>query len=189
MPGGAPSTRDACALVLAGGLSKRFGSDKALALFRGAPLFAYVAAGLRARGFAQICVVAKEPERYALAGIEMVRDLTPLLTPLAGLHAGLVASRHERVFACAADMPFAASDAALLEALLKAAPAVASHGGQVQPLCSAWLRSLALPRIEALVQAGAGVRAFSEAMSAAIIEWPEGRPFLDADTPDALAGF
>ena len=42
--------REACGLVLAGGRSTRFGSDKALAQFRGAPLLAHVLRGLSADG-------------------------------------------------------------------------------------------------------------------------------------------
>jgi len=46
--------RDACAVVLAGGESRRFGSDKALAQFRGEPLISRVVRELRAAGFAQV---------------------------------------------------------------------------------------------------------------------------------------
>src|SRR4051794_22715892 len=115
--------RQACALVLAGGESKRFGSDKALAQFRGAPLLETVLRGLASLEFAQIAIAAKDPGRYAaFAGsAELVTDLSPIQTPLAGLAAGLRASRHGLVFTCAADMPFA-PDAALVDALIAAMP-------------------------------------------------------------------
>src|ERR1700682_1293007 len=106
--------RDACALVRPGGESRRLGSDKALAQFRGEPLLAHVLRGLTAAGFAQIALAAKEPQVYAAVaaeieyvsgrGIELLRDGRSITTPLAGLAAGLRASRHELVFACAADM-------------------------------------------------------------------------------------
>src|SRR5437764_10434214 len=110
--------RDACAVVLAGGQSRRFGSDKALARFRGGPLIAHLLRGLCAAGFEQIAVAAKETRSYgaiaeeiahlAKRPIELLEDGHPARTPLAGLAAGLRASRHARVFACGADMPFAA---------------------------------------------------------------------------------
>ena len=65
--------REACGLVLAGGRSTRFGSDKALAQFRGAPLLAHVLRGLSAAGFAQIALAAKDPARYATVVEEHAR--------------------------------------------------------------------------------------------------------------------
>lgn len=179
------SAREACAIVLAGGRSKRFGSDKALAPFRGATLIEHVLRGLRSLGFAQIVIVAKEPERYASFGVEVACDGSELQTPLAGLEAGLRASRFEQVFACAADMPFAA-EPALVDALLGAADsgvAFARCNGQLQPLCGAYTIWPALSRIQRLLAQGAvGPRS----LPATVIDWPDERPFLDADTPAAL---
>ena len=179
------SVRDACAIVLAGGQSRRFGSDKALAPFHGEPLIAHVLRGLRRLGFAQIVIVAKEPERYAQFGAELARDASELQTPLAGLEAGLRASRCDQVFACAADMPFVA-DGPLIEALLAAAAggvAFPRCQGQLQPLCGAYSLWPALPRVTRLLEQGAvGPRA----LPAAVVEWGDPHPFLDADTPEAL---
>src|SRR5712691_2371745 len=193
--------RDACALVLAGGESKRFGSDKALAPFRGEPLVAHVLRGLTAAGFAQIALAAKEPQRYAAVaaeveyvsgrGIELLRDVRPIMTPLAGLAAGLRASRHELVFACAADMPFAA-DAALVDALFAAVhghdAAVPEAGGSLQPLCAVWRRAPCLEAAEELLAGPRplGPRAILGQVRAAKLDWADIRPFLDADTPEAL---
>jgi molybdopterin-guanine dinucleotide biosynthesis protein A len=193
--------RDACALVLAGGESKRFGSDKALAQFRGEPLLGHVLRGLTALGFAQIGLVAKEPQRYAAVAeeieyisaskIELLRDVRPFQTPLAGLAAGLHASRHELVFACAADMPFAA-DAALVDALFAAVQghdaAVPQAGGSLQPLCAVWRRDPCLKAAEELLAGPRppGPRAILAQIRAAKLDWADIRPFLDADTPEAL---
>src|SRR5256714_7286311 len=133
--------RDACAVVLAGGESRRFGSDKALAQFRGEPLIARVVRELRAAGFAQLALAAKDPDKYAAAagGAEPLHDVRPIQTPLAGLAAGLRASRYPLVFACAADMPFAA-DGALIDALIAAIAdhdaAVPQAGRALPPLCA-----------------------------------------------------
>jgi molybdopterin-guanine dinucleotide biosynthesis protein A len=195
------AARDACALVLAGGQSRRFGSDKALAQFRGQPLLAHVLRGVQAAGFSQIAIAAKEPQRYAAvadeisslthAQIELVPDVHPFQTPLSGLHAGLSAARYELVFACAADMPFAA-DPALIDALVGAIAAhdaaVPEAGGSIQPLCSLWRRDPCLRAAEKLLAGPRplGPRAILAQVRAARLDWADIRPFLDADTPDVL---
>ena len=185
--------RDACAVVLAGGESRRFGSDKALARFRGEPLIARVVRELRNVGFNQVAIAAKEPEKYADAapGAELLRDVRPIQTPLAGLAAGLRASRHALVFACAADMPFAA-DAALIDALTAAIAghdaAVPHAAGSLQPLCGLWCKDACLRAAEALLAGPRppGPRAILPLVRAARLDWPDPRPFLDADTPEVL---
>jgi len=185
--------RDACALVLAGGESRRFGSDKALAPFRGEPLIAHVLRGLREAGFAQIAVAAKRPEKYAAAaaGAELLTDARSVQTPLAGLATGLRASRHGLVFACAADMPFAA-EPALIDALTAAAAghdaAVPHAGGSLQPLCAVWRRQPCLEIAEELLAGPRppGPRAILPLVRAARLDWTDVRPFLDADTPELL---
>jgi molybdopterin-guanine dinucleotide biosynthesis protein A len=185
--------RQACALVLAGGESRRFGSDKALAPFRGATLIEQVLRGLRSLGFAQIAITAKDPAKYAAlaAGAELVEDGCAQQTPLAGLAAGLRASRHELVFACAADMPFA-PDAALIDALVGALPghdaAVPEGGAALQPLCAVWRRDPCLKAADELLAGprAVGPRAILQYVRWVRLAWGDGRPFLDADTPQAL---
>lgn len=185
--------RDACAVILAGGESRRFGSDKALALFRGEPLVGRVARTLREAGFAQVAIAAKDPGKYAAAaaGTELLTDVGPVQTPLAGLEAALRGSRHALVFACAADMPFAA-DAALIDALAAAISghdaAVPHAGGSLQPLCALWRRDACLRIAEELLAGPrpVGPRAILPRVRAAKLDWADIRPFLDADTPEVL---
>jgi len=185
--------RDACAVVLAGGESRRFGSDKALAQFRGEPLISRVVRQLRTAGFAQIALAAKDPGRYApvAGGAELLHDVRPIQTPLSGLVAGLRASRHPLVFACAADMPFAA-DGTLIDALVAAIAghdaAVPQAGGSLQPLCALWRRDPCLKVAEELLEAprAMGPRAILPLVRAARLEWTDARPFRDADTPQVL---
>ena len=56
-------TGSTCAIVLAGGRSTRFGSDKSLALLRKEPLLAHVLRACATR-FPEVLLVAKEPARY-----------------------------------------------------------------------------------------------------------------------------
>src|SRR5690242_18268196 len=192
--------REACAVVLAGGESRRFGSDKAVAHFRGEPLLAHALRGVCRAGFAQVALAAKEPARYApiadeiayvcRSRIELLTDLRPIQTPLAGLAAGLEASRHELVFACAADMPFAA-DAALIDALFAAVEGydvvVPEAGGALQTLCGVWRKSCLGVAEELLAgPRPVGPRAIFSSVRMRKLEWADIRPFLDADTPEVL---
>jgi len=185
--------RGACAVVLAGGESRRFGSDKALAQFRGEALLSRVLRTLREAGFAQVVVAAKDTAKYAsLAPPEdLLPDVRPIQTPLAGLEAGLRASRHALVFACAADMPFAA-DGPLIDALTAAIDgydaAVPHAGGSLQPLCALWRRDPCLRAAEALLAGprAAGPRAILPLVRTTRLDWGEIQPFLDADTPEVL---
>lgn len=184
--------RAATGAVLVGGESLRFGSDKAVALFRCEPLLAHVLRGLLAQ-FDEVLLIAKEPERYAeyaRGHVRLVADLRSARTPLAGLEAALSAATHELVFACAGDMPLA-PDAALLDALVSAIEghdaAVPVHDGMAQPLCALWRRPVCLPRATALLAVdGQGPRALLERLHTARVPWADARPFLDVDTQQAL---
>jgi molybdopterin-guanine dinucleotide biosynthesis protein A len=182
--------RKASAIALAGGRSARFGSDKAMAPFRGRPLLATVVAALRAE-FEEVLVVAKRAGLYGGFGAPVIRDRSDLYTPLSGLESGLASAANEVVFCCGADMPFAA-DARLLDALFAAIAgheaAVPVHGGARQPLCAVYRREPCLAAATALLaRAAVGPKRLLESVCTAFIEWPDERPFLDADTPDQLA--
>jgi molybdopterin-guanine dinucleotide biosynthesis protein A len=178
------------AVVLAGGRSRRFGADKTLAPFAGGePLVARVVRTLRELGFAQVLIAAKDVSRYQ-SFAETVLDAADAQTPLSGLVAGLRAARHDLVFACAADMPFVA-DRALVEALAGAVQDVAMprHAGVLQPLAAMWRSSACLPAAEEQLKAPRppGPRVLTSLLRTAYVDWPDERPFLDADTPEALA--
>jgi molybdopterin-guanine dinucleotide biosynthesis protein A len=182
--------RKASAIALAGGRSERFGSDKALAAFRGAPLLAAVLGALRAE-FDEVLVVAKLTERYGGFGVPVVLDRSGLYTPLSGLEAGLATASNDLVFCCGADMPFAA-DPRLLDALFAALvghdAAVPVHGGARQPLCALYRREPCLAAATSLLARSAvGPKRLLDAVRTAFIDWEEERPFLDADTPGQLA--
>lgn len=144
----------ACACILAGGQSRRMGTNKALLPFQGEPLIARVARRLAAR-FDQVVVVTNTPEVYAFLGLPMVGDRAPGLGPLAGIEAGLAASRHRAAFFTACDMPFLDPDlAAHLVALAQEADAVVPVvGGQPEPACAAYTRDC-LPAVAAQLDAG-----------------------------------
>jgi molybdopterin-guanine dinucleotide biosynthesis protein A len=181
------STRDATALILCGGRSTRFGSDKALAKFRGQTLIER-AVGTAKDRFTRVAIVAKHPESYSVDALQ-IADGAAVSTPLAGLVAGLERCSTDLVVALAVDMPFALDDAllaALFAAVQGRGAAIPEHRGTLQPLCSVWRRWAALDAARDLLAQNAGPRALALAIDAAIVPWDDERPFLDADTPQEL---
>jgi molybdopterin-guanine dinucleotide biosynthesis protein A len=78
--------------ILAGGHSKRFGSDKARAIAAGEMLIVRVADALKPVA-SRLTVIADVPEKYADLGLNTIADRLPELGPLGGLHAAVCAER------------------------------------------------------------------------------------------------
>lgn len=105
-------------VILAGGQSRRMGTDKAFVLFDGRTLIERTMDALR-QVCGEIVVVANALEAYARFDARVVPDTFPDFGPLAGLHAGLEAMRTDLGVAVAVDMPFL--NPALLRAMIDAA--------------------------------------------------------------------
>ena len=153
-----PMSREITGLILAGGQSRRFGADKALAEIDGQPMVARVYAVL-APFCTEVIVSVDRPERmYSLPGrARFVVDTIPDAGPLAGLHAGLSATRTEYVLTLACDLPFLTP--AVLDLLIDAVSdetdaVVAEASGRTQPLCSVYARRV-LQTVGAQLTAGA----------------------------------
>jgi molybdopterin-guanine dinucleotide biosynthesis protein A len=91
-------------VVLAGGKSTRFGSNKALHHLDGHAMIQRVC-NLLAPLFSETLLVTNTPETYEFVGWPMVRDIYPDSGPLAGIHAALTTIKSERAFITACDMP------------------------------------------------------------------------------------
>lgn len=144
----------ACGCILAGGQSRRMGTNKALLPFHGEPLIQRVARRLQA-WLDQVVVVTNDPETYAFLGLPMVGDREPGAGPLGGIEAGLRASRHRVAFVVACDMPFLHPGlVAHLVALAQEADAVVPVvAGQYEPTCAVYTRDC-LPAVAELLAAG-----------------------------------
>lgn len=95
---------DITGVILAGGRSSRFGSNKALALLHGKPLIQHVADTL-ASVFAECLLVTNSPEEYGFLNMVMIQDRYQGCGPLAGIHAALLQISTPRAFVVACDMP------------------------------------------------------------------------------------
>ncbi len=93
------------AYILAGGMSRRFGEDKALYDYQGKPLIQHVLDHL-APCFSSIHIITKDPRAFASLGYPVIRDLMEQQTPLVGLLTGLQESDTAWNFFTACDLPF-----------------------------------------------------------------------------------
>ena len=94
------------AAILAGGLSRRMGIDKAMIrLVPGGPtLIERVVAAVGAVAD-EVSLVAND-DRLAFLGLPIVPDAYPGAGPLGGIYSGVAAARYEHCLVVACDMPF-----------------------------------------------------------------------------------
>jgi molybdopterin-guanine dinucleotide biosynthesis protein A len=88
--------------ILAGGRSRRFGSDKARALHDGVPLVVAVAREL-APMVGNITVVASRDGEYDDLGLRSIGDIVPGLGPLGGLATAFADAGSDWLLLCACD--------------------------------------------------------------------------------------
>jgi molybdopterin-guanine dinucleotide biosynthesis protein A len=132
----------AAGVVLAGGRSRRIGTDKARLPFGDTTLLRHVVRRVAA-ACAPVCVVASSSDAYPKLGVPVVTDRVPGRGPLEGLAVGLrhVPTPCAAVVAC--DLPFV--NPALLRGLvtrLGTADAAVPYTDRPQPLCAVYRREV-----------------------------------------------
>lgn len=91
-------------VILAGGKSARFGSNKALAIVNGLSIIEQTAHTMD-RLFGHHLLITNTPELYKFLNWPMTGDLFPGAGPLAGIHAALSCSKTPHAFIAGCDMP------------------------------------------------------------------------------------
>lgn len=193
----------ATGIVLAGGRSARFGSDKLAAIHRGVPLLHHPVLRLGEVCGDVIVVIAPgadEPTIPANATARFVRDAREGEGPLAGLLGGLEAVSTELAVVVGGDMPDLST--AVLDEMLRAADpgsaaAVAlQDGDRFRPLPNVVRVDAALEASRALLRAGErSLRSLLHALGTVVIDeamWvaldPTRGTLHDVDRPADLDG-
>ncbi len=133
--------------ILAGGQSKRFGSDKARVLIDGAPLISRTAEALEP-GAKSIKVVAATAGAYQDIGLTTIGDLNPGLGPLGGLDTALAdrVARHGKGWLLLAACDLAQPDVGLAQRLMSHirpdVQAVVFKGERFEPLFALYHSSI-----------------------------------------------
>ena len=148
-------TRLAGAIILAGGESRRMGSDKAALLWQGAPLIEQVIKALQPLEVPLLVVNRNENSRD-YSGARSVSDLFPGTGPVGGILTGLKSSGEGWHIVVACDMPFLKRE--VFELLLSEAECdfdavVPVHEGGMEPLCALYSAS-AISGLQAFLDSG-----------------------------------
>ncbi len=137
-------------IIMAGGTSSRFGSNKALALFHKKPVIQHVTETISPL-FPTCLLSTNTPEAYTFLRLPTVQDIYPNAGPLSGIHAALNAIDEPRCFVVGCDMPLI--DPRLIRFLCTLAEqddwdvVLPWLTNGPEPLCAVYSRS-ALPVIE-----------------------------------------
>jgi molybdopterin-guanine dinucleotide biosynthesis protein A len=184
----------AAAAVLAGGVSRRMGRDKATMPVGGVELAATVLAAA-AQVAAPVVLVAPEGHPAGRLAARVVAD--PAQGPLAALATALEALNTTHVLVLAGDHPGLRVE--LLAHLVALAPrgeAVACRRGpRLEPLVAVYRRIPALSAARRALPGGSllGLLADLQTVVVEEPEWraldPDGRSFVDLDDPDDLAAW
>ena len=142
-------------LILAGGRSRRMGSDKAFVTLNGQPLLRHVMARLAPQVDTLVINSNADPKDFSRFGAPVIPDrLTGYLGPLAGVHAGLSTYPHDFVLTVAVDLPFLPPDLApRLREQLDGERCPYAGDGRNHALAILWPPGMA-PQIEDFLQQG-----------------------------------
>jgi molybdopterin-guanine dinucleotide biosynthesis protein A len=185
--------------ILAGGQSRRMGTEKALVPLAGRPLIAWVADRLAPQVDGLLVNANGEPARFAALGLPVVADAVPGHPgPLAGILAALDWARAHRpraraVLTVPTDCPFLPTDLAgrLVDALAQGAPAaVAASGGRRHPVIGLWPVELAEALRAALVVEGLRrAEQWVDRCGGVAVDFPgaPADPFLNVNSPGDVA--
>lgn len=139
-----------CAVILAGGQSRRFGRDKTALIYNGRLLIAPLVEMLRDEGF-DVTLLAPPKSHFTELRCRILPDHTPHEGPLPAIAGALARLDAERILVIAADMPFLTPEVARL--LWQSAPSSALTYLEDEVLPAVYTKS-ALPTMTALVASG-----------------------------------
>ena len=131
------------AIILAGGKSSRMGTNKALLQLNGKTVIEGIVEKLE-KLVDDTIIVTNTFEDYAFLHLPMIEDKRKGMGPLAGMEAGLAATKTERNLIVACDMPFISVELGryLLSCLGEYQGAVPEISGQLHPLFAAYRKDV-----------------------------------------------
>ncbi|MBL8385529.1 MAG: molybdenum cofactor guanylyltransferase [Burkholderiales bacterium] len=188
-------------LILAGGRSARMNPadgdgrrDKALMSFRGRRLIDHVFERIAPQVGGVMISANRNHEQFKSFGVRVVSDaIGEFAGPLAGLHAGLSASRRPYLIAVPCDSPFFPED--LVERMFDALEstgtqvAVAMSGEQPHPVFALTRRTVLAHLTDFLKGGGRKIDAWYDSLSTVQVDFNDDALFGNINTPEELEAF
>ena len=130
------------AVLVAGGESRRMGTDKATFLFCEKPLWQVQLETLRRLRPAEIFVSARTDPSWRPADVQFIADIPPSCGPLSGVAASLAKIHTTHLLALAIDMPFMTENylRSMCDAIEPGRGVVAKVGNRAEPLAALYPR-------------------------------------------------
>jgi molybdopterin-guanine dinucleotide biosynthesis protein A len=131
------------AFILAGGLSSRIETNKALLQICGKSLIQRLTELLDSI-FPEVVISSNEPEVYEFLGKKIVKDFYPGRGPLSGVHSALNFTTSDRNFIISCDMPFISLELIkyIIEYKSDASVIIPKAEGRIQSLCGIYLKNI-----------------------------------------------
>lgn len=186
-----PEQEGITAIVLAGGKSRRMGSEKGLVSFRGRKLIDHVLEAARDIT-SRILIVSSNPDFRAL-GHPCVEDKLKNKGPLGGIYTGLTHSKTKKNLLLGCDMPFLTGK--LLDTLVRRSGPedvlLAQHGGKAEPLCSVYDRTCITHIRQLLEEDQLKITDALAGLNTRVVSfdgetWFRGNEFTNLNSPDEL---
>ena len=166
------------ALILCGGKSKRMGRPKAFLPYGGTTMINHILGQIQDL-FAEVFLVANEPESFEDFDVDVVKDILPYRGPLGGILSGLLVAQHPHTFVIACDMPLVSPK--LIRELVGQRHnhdvVVASHEDGIEPLLGVYSKNCIKPLEESLFNGDLSLKDFLSGLNSATYEIEE----LDSD--------
>lgn len=176
--------------IMAGGESRRMGTDKAFVTLGGKTLLERAVETWKDWGSAVFLSVGGEDrEKVAPAGTVPVFDRYPACGPMGGLHGGLLACKTEFILLCAVDSPFLKPEHArkLVEAIGSSDACVYVRDGQPQPLFGLYRTTCLSVAQTLLMQGELRMSRLLEAVHTVSIPAEDPSVFRNLNTPEEVA--
>jgi len=176
-------------LILCGGRSRRMGRPKAFLPYNGSTMISHILDSVR-DVFAEVLLIANEPELFSDLDVDVVKDILPYRGPLGGILSGLLVAQHHHSFVLACDMPFV--DKRLLREMSMRRHGsdvlVLMHPSGIEPLLGIYSKSCIKPLEEALFAGEPSLNDFVSGLNAETFYYDMDAadnfpPYFNIDTP------